>query len=282
MFFLLDENEQVAVDAAVRSGIALAGDGQLHAAHDAGRDRDGDDLLVANDTLTATFRAFVLNDRTFAAAGVALRLNLHHSEDAALLADRPSGTFTGRTGLRAAVGRARTVTVLTLHELAHFDLLLTACSDLFKGQMHLDAHVGASAHTRPAAATSATHEHLADIADVEACALEYIAEMREDIFHGHTTAAESACSAHAGKAVLVITRTFLRVGKNFIRLCCLLEFLLGFFVAGVLVRVVLYRFLAVRFLYLFRGRVLRNLQDLIIITFFCHKPILLLLLWRSG
>lgn len=44
--------------------------------YDACRDSDGDDLLVTDDTLTATFGAFVLDHCSFAAAGLAIRLGL--------------------------------------------------------------------------------------------------------------------------------------------------------------------------------------------------------------
>ena len=271
VFFLFDENEQVTGNTAARGCVTLAGDGQLHAAGYTCRDSDGDDLLIADDALAAAFRTLVLDDRALTATGVTLRLNLHHAEDTSLLADDASGTLTGRTGLRAAVGRTGAVAVLTLYELADLDLLLASGSYLLEGQMDLDTHVAASADTRSAAASSAASE---EVTEVETCALEDITEMAEDIFHGHAASAESACATHTGEAVLVVTGTFLRVGQHLVCLRCLLEFLLGFFVAGVLVRVVLDGFLAVRLLYLLCCRGLGDLEHFIIITFFCHSCVM--------
>ena len=283
VLFLFDEDEQVPVDATSRSCVTLTGHGKLHTSGYAGRDGDRDDLVVTDDTFATAFRAFVFDDASFAVTGVALCLHLHHTEYASLLPDDASGTLTGRTGLGGAVFAARAVAVLTLNEFAHFDFFLAAFGYLFERQTHFDAHVGTSANARTAtSAASSAHEHFADVAQVETCAFEDVAEMREDIFHGHSASAEAAGALHSGMTELVIPLSFLRVGQHLVCFSCFLEFLFSFLVARVLVRVVLYRFLAVRFFYFFRAGGLFYAKHFIVISFLCHKVILPLLLWRNG
>ena len=136
--------------------------------------------------------------------------------------------------------------------------------------MHFDAHVAAPPYTRTAAATASAEQ----VAEVEPCALEDIAEMAEYIFHGHAASAEAAGALHSCHAELVITLSLLRVGKHLIRLCRLFEFLLSLLVARVLVRVILDGFLAVGFFYLFRTGVLLHAKHLIIISLLCHNFVL--------
>ena len=94
--------------------------------------------------------------------------------------------------------------------------------------------------------------------------------------HAAKTTAEPACTAavgsrivgvYAGKAELIIA---LRVGKHIVGFVDLFELFLGFFIAGVQVRVVLFGKFAVGTLDLGIRSVFADAQHLVIISFFCH------------
>ena len=87
----------------------------------------------------------------------------------------------------------------------------------------------------------------------ETVTTEDVAEHREDIVHIHGSTAETAeveAAAHIRtvKTELVILLTGLRVVQHVIGFCSLLEFLLGFLVAGVTVGVILDGYLSIGFL----------------------------------
>ena len=241
---------------------------QLHTAGNTRGDIDFYHFLIAHHALAVAFRALVLDDSSLAVAGRALLLHLHHAEDTALRAHHPSRAFAGRTSLAAAaVCATRALTRGAGNQLAYFDFLRRTRSYLLQRQTHLHAQVRTSAHTLPTATPTAAEQ----IAQVETCAAEDIAELREDILHRHALpGSETAHAVHARVPELVVALPFLRVGKHLVCLRCLLEFLLGFLVAGVLIGVILNGFLAVGFLYLVRRRRLRHTQHLIIISFLCH------------
>ena len=75
---------------------------------------------------------------------------------------------------------------------------------------------------------------------------------------------------YAGKAELIIALAFLRVGKHIVGFVDLFELFLGFFIAGVQVRVVLFGKFAVGALDLGIRGVFADAQHLVIISFFCH------------
>ena len=54
--FLLDQHEQITVDASVTCGITLTADGKLHALAHSGRNPDLDHLFSTNDTLSVALR----------------------------------------------------------------------------------------------------------------------------------------------------------------------------------------------------------------------------------
>ena len=191
-------------------------------------------------------------------------------------ANDTAGTFTGRACLSAfAVGTSGALTVFAGNEFLDFDFLLDAGVDFLEGKAHFDAKIGTATDALSAAAVASKElrEMSAELA-AHAPRLEQIAELLEDILHRESlSAAETACALHAGKTELVVALPFLRVAEHLIRLSRLLELLLGFFVTRVFVRVVLYRFLAVRLFYLLCGSRFRDSEDLVIISFFCHSDI---------
>ena len=105
---------------------------------------------------------------------------------------------------------------------------------------------------------------------------EYVAELREDILHRESSAAEAAVTAaasraaHARVAELVVTRPLVGIRQHVVSLGGLLELIFGLLVARILVGVVLNGGLAIGLLYLVGIGVALDAQHLIIIPFFCH------------
>jgi hypothetical protein len=94
-------------------------------------------------------------------------------------------------------------------------------------------------------------------------------------------AAEAAALAravggvHAGKAELIVLGALVGIAEDLVGLVDLLEFFLGFLVAGVIVRVILQGQLAVRLFDLLGAGALGDAQHLIVVSFFCHTPLTL-------
>ncbi len=119
---------------------------------------------------------------------------------------------------------------------------------------------------------------------------ENIAELREDILHRETAAAEAAeaaCpatrgAAHPGMAELIVTGTFVGVRQHIVCLGRLLEFLFGLLVTRVFIGVVLDGRLAVSLLYFVSVSVFLDAQHFVVIPLFCHGIILLQQLLRNA
>ena len=96
------------------------------------------------------------------------------------------------------------------------------------------------------------------------------------VYDGATAAAEGAAGARAvvgidaGVAELIVPRPLLLIAEHLVGLVHLFELLLGLFVAGVQIGVVLFGLLAVRFLDLILRGALGNTQYLVVIAFFCQ------------
>jgi hypothetical protein len=123
-----------------------------------------------------------------------------------------------------------------------------------------------------ASLTSAAAEEALEAA-CAAAPSEEIAEHGEDIIHAHTAAAKAAeaLAAYALMAELIITLTLLGIMENVISLGRLFKLLLGLFIAGIAVGVVLHRQFAVGRLDLVGGRALGNAQYLVIISLLSHR-----------
>ena len=112
-------------------------------------------------------------------------------------------------------------------------------------------------------------------------------DVAEDVAQVHTVAAETAAEAaraaavlcriagvYARKAILVIELALLGVREDLVCLIDFLEFFLGVFIAGVIVRVVFHCQLAVSLLDLRIGGRLGYTQHFVVIAFLlCHNPI---------
>ena len=81
MRFLLDQDQQVAINAAMPCGVTLPAHGELHALGHARRDVDRDDIVVANNALAITSRALLYDNLALATTSRTGRLRLHLAQD---------------------------------------------------------------------------------------------------------------------------------------------------------------------------------------------------------
>ena len=215
--------------------------------------------------ISTTSSPLVLDDLTFTAADGADALLLHHAEDTLGGVGDVSLSVTGGTLLLAAasLGTAA-VTMFAGDILAHFEFLRHTGVDFLQRQFHFQAQITAA---------MLLGTTLASAEAAKSATSEDVAEHREDVIHVHRTtetAEVEATRTRSGKAELVVLLTGLRVVKNIIGFCSLLELLLGFLVTGVSVRVVFNGYLAIRFLNLvFRGG-LCDPKHLVVVSFLCH------------
>ena len=136
----------------------------------------------------------------------------------------------------------------TRHIFLYLNLLIYAGSDILQRHLHLDTQIRTTVH---AAASTGTTEATKASESSEMPA-EDIAELREYIVHRHSPEA-TACgrsSTYASMSELVVALAFLRVAQDIVCLGCFLELFFGFFVARILVRMVLDCFFSICFLYL--------------------------------
>ena len=98
-----------------------------------------------------------------------------------------------------------------------------------------------------------------------------VAKHREDVVHVHTGTAEGVeASSGRAESKLVVMLALLRIMQHVVCLCCLLEFLLGFLVAWITVRVIFDGDGAVRLLDLVFGGVFVYAKHLVVVSFLCH------------
>ena len=269
-------HDHIAGRAAVGTGIALAAQCNVLVIINTSGDIDLQALARGGLAGAAAGLARVADNGAAAAAVATGLLALHYAKGGALLcynittaaavgAGFGAGTL-GRTGA-AAVGAG----ILAVDG----DLLGAAVGGFLKGQDHAGLNImalagcigGAGRRTAAKAAESTAKSAAKDIA-------KDVAQV-----HAAKTTAEPACTAavgsrivgvYAGKAELIIALAFLRVGKHIVGFVDLFELFLGFFIAGVQVRVVLFGKFAVGALDLGIRSVFADAQHLVIISFFCH------------
>ncbi len=190
------------------------------------RDLNGQGLGFLNATVTVAFGAWIFNQRT---ATVTVWTRLLYREEA-LTHLHLAGTMTGWTGLWLCP-RFSTAAVanVTLFQRRNTDLFGHAANGLFQRQIHVVAQVCAA--RRALTATTAAEDvakHIAkDVAEISAAA---------------KAAATESTAAHAALfkgcvTVLVIGRTFLCVGQDFVGFFDLFKFRFSLFVTLVTVRV---------------------------------------------
>ncbi len=177
--------------------------------------------------MTVALVARIFDQRT---APLAVRTGLLYRKEA-LAHLHLAGAMTGRTGLRLGTRfRAAAVADVALFQRRDTDLFGDAANSLFQRQLHVVAQVSAA---RCALATATTAKDIAE-------------HVAKDIAKVSAAAAKTAAAAHAALlkrrvTVLIVGRTFLRIGQDFIRFFNLFKFGFGLFIALVTVRVELHR-----------------------------------------
>ena len=215
MRLFFDEDEQVAVHAVVRTGIAFASHGELHAFAHAGRDVDVDDFVTFHDAFTAAVGAFLFDDSACAITGGTHRSGLHLSEETVDGLHHLTTTMAGRTGLSGAVFRTAAVAMCAGDVFADLDFLFHAMGDLLQVQLHFHADVGAA--LLDGAATAATASEATETAEATAKVEASAKHAVQDVVQVEVAeAAEAAATAgraaiHAGEAVTVVTRLLVLV-----------------------------------------------------------------------
>ena len=260
----LDVNlhQQIPVDAAAGAHAALAPDPDALSLVHTGGDFHFLAHRPADLALALAGGAGGLDDLAPAAAagthGAGLHLHTHEILNRADLA----GALALLAGLDDPVGGAGALTGGAVFDALGGDLLLTAEGGLLEGQLQLGQHIFAPAGgVLPGALTAAAAEELSeDVPQVPE--IPKAAEAP-----AVTAAAGGEVGVYSGKAELVVLGLLVRVGEDLVGLADLLELFLGFLIAGVAVRMVLHRTLAVGLFDILGAGVLADAQHLIVIAF---------------
>ena len=273
MFLLFYQHQQVTVNPAIGSGIALASHRQLHAFGHTCRNVDGHHFLALDNAIAAAVRAFVLDDLACTAASAANRHLLHHTKHSTLLRHHLATTLTSRTsGHTTFVLGTGATAMLTRNQLLDLDFLFNTSIDLLQGQFHLDTDIGTTAHTFALAAATATKTREAGKTasrKTGETTSEQITETFKDGIQVKINIIASASSpAHARMTELIVTGFLVRIAQHIVGLGRLLELFLRLLVARITVGMVLHGFLSVGLFYLFSRRGFLHAQHFIIVSFF--------------
>src|SRR5690606_9701798 len=131
---------------------------------------------------------------------------------------------------------------LRLFKTFDFDFFGCSVHHFFQIQLYANAQIRTFHSTRTALLTESTSKSTSESTSKN------IAEMRENIFHIHsTTTAKSAGTAYACVTVLVIASFFLWITQNLISFGRFFKLFFGFFIARIFVRVIFYGLFAVSF-----------------------------------
>ena len=257
----INYNEKVAIDAAVYRGIAFALDGESHAASDTCRDVERKGLFLVLDASAVAVLTLVLNNLAFTIAFGTDCCALLHTENALLCAHNSASAVAGGAGGEGcAVFGSSAVAMGVGNKRFQLKGLVNAFGNVIKGHFDGDAKVVATTLACARTTSGAT-----EAARVMHMAAENVAESSKNIFHRHAAtksskSTEAAATSCAGKSLwthavskLVVFGAFFGVGENIIGLGGLFEFLFGFFVARVFVRVIFDCHFAVGFFQLFRS-----------------------------
>ena len=162
-----------------------------------------------------------------------------------------------------ALGRAAAAAGVALHELGDVDLGGVAEHRLVQIDLEFVLEIGAAEHLRAPAATAAAAEDVA----------EHLAEhFAESIARPRSAAAAAlARGVDARMPVLVVDGALVGLAENFVSLLGFLEFLFGFLVTRIAVRVIFHGKTAVGLLDVGLRRGARQIQHLVVIAF-RHSP----------
>ena len=263
-FVLLDMNHhiQVAGGSASQTGLATARAAQAGVAVDTGRDFDFNAAGFFDPALALAGRAGFFDDASRAVAGGA---GLRDLEKASRGNDLTTAA-TGRAGDGlAALLRAGAGAGLAGIHLANFNFLLTAFGGLLERNLHIVAQIGSALATGGVHAATAAEKLLKHSTATAAA---------EDFFEKIERIVEAPATAHAilkcRVTVAVVSGALVRVTKGLVGFPEFLKFLLCLVVAGVFVRVVFHRELAVGALQILLADVAIDAQNLVVVPLFAH------------
>ncbi len=252
----IDEDVEVAARPALIARLTFAGQADAHTAFDASRDFHLELALLANLPCAATFLTGLLDDLSL--AGTPHTGALHREE--ALLGAHAAMAVTGLAGFRLGAGRcAGAVTACTWHGLGHVNGFFLAGPRFSQSDFQIIAQICTALW--PATATSTAKA---------TCAEDLAEQVGEDIVRIAALAERVAPAPTAifkgGMAKPVIGTTLLSIAQDRIGFAHFLEFLFGFRIPGILVRMILHRQLAVGGLELLLVRILGYAQNLVIVA----------------
>src|SRR5690554_5025748 len=247
MFYLFDDDQQISWNS-TRGFVTLAGHAQLHAVTYAGGDIDRNDFLLHHQPFVIRIGRFLIHYLPVTTAGRTSAGGDHLSQHGVYHPFYLSRSITGRTILECDPRSD--------HMSFDFYLLFYSLGNLREGQSEFYPQVGSS--FGPSSPTTASEKR------IKRAATKYITELREYVFHIHTTCTKTS-STHSLMAELVIALAFFRIAQNLISFRSLLEFLFRLGIVWVFVRMVLYRHFSIGFL------------DFILISIFCYIQYLVII-----
>ena len=230
-------------------------------------------FILLHSTLAAAFLTGVGNNLAFAVALGARTLIYHLTEHGVLGEAYIAGAVTFRTGFNLGAGFCTvTVAMVAGFVAIQIDFLLYAESCFFKGNFHIKAQIRTALRARFAAAATASlaaEEHIKNI--IHASAAEATEAAAERITAG---AAGSLRLFEGIRAKLVILLALLLIGKDAVSLIGFLEFVHGFFVALIAVRMIFQGQFTECFFYFVLGSGFAYSQYLIIISLSQNRRLL--------
>jgi hypothetical protein len=255
-FVILDAeyDVQIAVRAAFASGIAFAGNAHLVPVIDAGGNLQFDGSLTNHSTFAPAGFAGILDDFSGPAA---LRTRARNAEET-LLKTHLSMAIARRAGRRAAALLSATAGTLHTRLMTRIlDLSRHAEGGIFKFKLQIVTKIRSALDSTPSMTAAKRISETENIA-------EHIAEVGKD---ARIETGIAACgAAQSGMAIPVICRAFLGIGKNRIGLGRFLESILGLFVSGIAIRVVLKRKLSICALHFLVRRRFSDAQNFVIVS----------------
>ena len=268
MLLLLDHYEKVSVHSVVLCCVSLSGDVHLHSGLDTSRYLHLYGLALTHESGSAAAAARIADYLTLSTALLAGRVCNSLSEECVYNSLYLACAVTSRAGLDVR----RVLCTLSAAVLARYasfdtDLLFYAFGYLFKCELYSHSDVASSVHLLLALTSTASAKTATEAAKTTESSSEKVVE---DVVEVAEATAEVWCrSIYSGVAELVVFRLLVGVAQYGVGFSRLLEPLLGFFIAGILVRMVLDCQFPLCLLYFVCRCVLVHAQHFVIVSF-CH------------
>lgn len=230
LLFLLDDNVKIARRTTHLACMTIALHGELHALSHTSWNLDVHYLFGQLHTLAMTVRTTGLDLLASTLTVGADALGLHTAKETVDHLDDTASAFTLRAGLElCAILGTGAMAMRTFAVFLELDVLLHASHNIGQRDLDTDADV----RTTLATFTLSTEE-TAEAATASFATKEAI----EDIERIEATTAKAAAHARIVETKLVVTLAFVGIAEHLVGLSTLLEFLLGLFIAGILVGVI--------------------------------------------